>query len=175
MELHERPDAKSRGELPLLFLESCKSPREFAEGLVNDAQQFNGFNLILSDISSNTMVYVTNRPKGSEEEEAFIVHDVSPGLHVVSNANLDSPDWPKVQKLGLGFKEQLLNYGEGEIPLKEIGKKLGRCGTRSTIALAITRNGEVSFDETYLEDGTWKEKTISYRIQNTHKIKQLNK
>ncbi|CAN1315590.1 Transport and Golgi organization 2 homolog [Linum perenne] len=209
MELHERPDAKSRGELPLLFLESCKSPREFAEGLVNDAQQFNGFNLILSDISSNTMVYVTNRPKGSEEEEAFIVHDVSPGLHVVSNANLDSPDWPKVQKLGLGFKEQLLNYGEGEIPLKEIGKKLmrdrakaeknrlpgicsvdwefglssifvevdtplGRCGTRSTIALAITRNGEVSFDETYLEDGTWKEKTISYRIQNTHKIKQLN-
>ncbi|CAN1781778.1 hypothetical protein LINPERHAP1_LOCUS15557 [Linum perenne] len=180
MELHERPDAKSRGELPLLFLE-------------------------------NTMVYVTNRPKGSEEEEAFIVHDVSPGLHVVSNANLDSPDWPKVQKLGLGFKEQLLNYGEGEIPLKEIGKKLmrdrakaeknrlpgicsvdwefglssifvevdtpllGRCGTRSTIALAITRNGEVSFDETYLEDGTWKEKTISYRIQNTHKIKQLNK
>ncbi|CAN1315598.1 hypothetical protein LINPERPRIM_LOCUS29756, partial [Linum perenne] len=137
--------------------QSCKSPREFAEGLVNDAQQFNGFNLILSDISSNTMVY-----------------DVSPGLHVVSNANLDSPDWPKVQKLGLGFKEQLLNYGEGEIPLKEIGKKLGRCGTRSTIALAITRNGEVSFDETYLEDGTWKEKTISYRIQNTHKIKQLN-
>ncbi|CAN1315596.1 Transport and Golgi organization 2 homolog [Linum perenne] len=95
MELHERPDAKSRGELPLLFLE-------------------------------NTMVYVTNRPKGSEEEEAFIVHDVSPGLHVVSNANLDSPDWPKVQKLGLGFKEQLLNYGEGEIPLKEIGKKLMR-------------------------------------------------
>ncbi|CAN0927424.1 Transport and Golgi organization 2 homolog [Linum grandiflorum] len=204
LELHERPDAKSRGELPLLFLQSCKSPREFAEGLIKRIHQYNGFNLIVADISSNTMVYITNRPTG----EGSVVRDVSPGLHVLSNGNLDSP-WPKAQKLGLGFKEQLLKYGEGEIPLKEIAKKLmrdrvkadrnrlpgvcsvdwelalssifvetdtpllGRCGTRSTIALAVKRNGEVSFDENYLEDGTWKEKTIKYRIQNSnHDLKQ---
>ncbi|CAN1781763.1 hypothetical protein LINPERHAP1_LOCUS15556 [Linum perenne] len=92
MELHESLDAKSRGELPLLFLESCKTPREFAEELV-------------------------------KEVTSTIIQDVSPGLHVLSNAHLDSP-WPKAQKLGLGFKEQLGKYGNGEIPLKEIAKKL---------------------------------------------------
>ncbi|CAN0927427.1 Transport and Golgi organization 2 homolog [Linum grandiflorum] len=92
MELHERPDAKSRGELPLLFLQSCKAPREFAEGLAKEADQYNGFNLILADILSNTMVYVSNRAKG---KEAFIIQNVSPGIHVLSNAHLDSP-WPKV-------------------------------------------------------------------------------
>ncbi|CAN0927425.1 Transport and Golgi organization 2 homolog [Linum grandiflorum] len=196
MELHERPDAKSRGELPLLFLQSCKAPREFAEGLAKEADQYNGFNLILADILSNTMVYVSNRAKG---KEAFIIQNVSPGIHVLSNAHLDSP-WPKEQKLRQGFKQQLVKYGDGKIPLKGIAKKLmrdrskaekntlpgicsadweyalssifvevntplGWCGTRSTIALAVERSGEVSFHEYYLEDGTWKEKTINYRIQ----------
>ncbi|CAI0381689.1 unnamed protein product [Linum tenue] len=140
-----------------LFFSSCsKSPREFAEGLAKEAHCYNGFNLILSDISLNTMVY-----------------DVSPGLHVLSNAKLDSP-WPKAQKLGQGFKEQLVKYGEGEVRVKEIAKKLGWCGTRSTIALTVRRNAEVCFDETYLEDGTWKEKTFYYQIQNK-KLRQLNK
>ncbi|CAI0444041.1 unnamed protein product [Linum tenue] len=195
LELHPDPDAKTRGELPVLFLQSCKSPREFAEGVAKEAHLYNGFNLILSDISSNTMMYISNRPEG----DAVVVRDVSPGLHVLSNEKLDSP-WPKALKLGMGFKEQLLNYGEGEVDLKEMAKKLmrdrvkadenrlpgicdvewelglssifvevdtplGRCGTRSTIALSVGRNGEVTFDETYLEDGTWKEKTISYWIQ----------
>ncbi|CAN1781758.1 hypothetical protein LINPERHAP1_LOCUS15556 [Linum perenne] len=141
----------------LCAVQSCKTPREFAEELVKEVNQYNGFNLIISDILSSTMVY-----------------DVSPGLHVLSNAHLDSP-WPKAQKLGLGFKEQLGKYGNGEIPLKEIAKKLGWCGTRSTIALAVAGSGEVSFNETYLEDGTWKEKTINYQIQkNTQKLIQLN-
>ncbi|CAI0382124.1 unnamed protein product [Linum tenue] len=202
LELHSIPKAKSRGELPVLFLLSSKSPREFAEGLAKEAHCYNGFNLILSDISLNTMVYISNRPKG----EAVVVQDVSPGLHVLSNAKLDSP-WPKAQKLGQGFKEQLVKYGEGEVRVKEIAKKLmrdrvkadknrlpcicpvdwelglssifvevdtplGRYGTRSTIALAVGRNGEVGFNETYLEDGTWKEKTVNYRIQS-QKLSQL--
>ncbi|CAN1781769.1 Transport and Golgi organization 2 homolog [Linum perenne] len=92
MELHESLDAKSRGELPLLFLESCKTPREFAEELVKEVNQYNGFNLIISDILSSTMVYISNRLNG---EASTIIQDVSPGLHVLSNAHLDSP-WPKV-------------------------------------------------------------------------------
>ncbi|CAI0416490.1 unnamed protein product [Linum tenue] len=204
LELHPVPNAKTRGELPLLFLHSCKSPRGFAEELVKEAHHYNGFNLIISDISSNTMVYVSNRPKGG----AVVVQDVSPGLHVLTNGKLDSP-WPKAQKLEMGFKEQLFKCGEGEVRLKEMARKLmrdrvpacnnrlpgicdvewelalssifvevntpkGWCGTRSTIALSVGRNGEVTFDETYLEDGTWKEKTINYRIYN-QKLKQLTR
>ncbi|KAL7244665.1 hypothetical protein ACSBR2_000107 [Camellia fascicularis] len=83
MELHTLPDAKSRGDLPLRFVEvplpnssfsffislilsnrivqqhtvwlqSTKSLREFAEEAVEEAHQYNGFNLIIADLSSET-------------------------------------------------------------------------------------------------------------------------
>lgn len=66
---------------------------EFAEEVVEEADQYNGFNLILADLHSKTMVYVTNRPK---EGKKFVT-EVSPGIHVLTNdAMLDSP-WPKVR------------------------------------------------------------------------------
>jgi uncharacterized protein with NRDE domain len=38
------------------------------------------------------MVYLSNRPEG----EPVVIQEVSPGLHVLSNAKLDSP-WHKVR------------------------------------------------------------------------------
>jgi uncharacterized protein with NRDE domain len=193
LELHTLPEAKSRGDLPVLFLKSMKSPQEFAEMLVNEAIQYNGFNLILADIPSKSMVYVSNRPKGD-----VIVQEVSPGLHVLSNANLDSP-WHKAQRLGLNFKELLEKYSQNELPIKEGAEKLmadtvkaeesrlpricsrdwemnlssiyvdvdtplGRYGTRSTAVLTVTAGGKVSFYEKYLEKDLWKEHTVNYCI-----------
>ena len=66
---------------------------EFAEELVKELDQYNGFNLIVSDISSRTMIYITNRPR---EANATVV-EVSPGIHVLTNGSLDSP-WPKVRR-----------------------------------------------------------------------------
>ncbi|KAJ6680899.1 SER/THR-RICH PROTEIN T10 IN DGCR REGION [Salix koriyanagi] len=134
-------------------------------------------------------------PKG----EPVVIQEVSPGLHVLSNANLDSP-WHKVQRLELNFKDLLDKYGENEIPVKEVLEKLmrdkvkadksrlpGICsidwefnlssifveidtplgcyGTRSTAALTIRADGEVSFYEIYLEKDVWKESIVNYRIQ----------
>lgn len=65
---------------------------EFAEEVVKEADQYNGFNLILADLCARTMVYVTNRQKEGEN----LVADVLPGIHVLTNARLDSP-WPKVR------------------------------------------------------------------------------
>lgn len=59
---------------------------------MKEAHQYNGFNLILADIPSNTMVYVSNRPK----DEPTVIQEVSPGVHVLSNAKLDS-SWHKVR------------------------------------------------------------------------------
>ncbi|XP_021902715.1 transport and Golgi organization 2 homolog [Carica papaya] len=87
LELDFFPDVKSRGDLPLRFLKSKKSPKEFAEELAPDTHRYNGFNLIVADIPSKMMVYISNRPKG----EPIIIHQVSPGIHVLSNAKLDSP------------------------------------------------------------------------------------
>ena len=82
--------------LVLLFFilklwQSIKSPKEFAQDLVKEAHQYNGFNLILADLQSKTMVYISNRPEG----EPILIQEVSPGIHVLTNAKLDSP-WHKV-------------------------------------------------------------------------------
>ncbi|KAL4011313.1 hypothetical protein IC575_028367 [Cucumis melo] len=195
LEPHEIPEAKSRGNLPLLFLQSTKSPKEFAEEIKAEAYRYNGFNLVVADISTKTMVYISNRTKGDH----ILIQEVPPGLHVLSNAELDSA-WHKVQRLRLKFNEQLRIYGEGEIPEKAMVERLmrdhvkadesklphisspdweyntssvfvqfqtplGCFGTRSTSVLTITKTGMVHFYETYLETGTWKEKTLSYFIE----------
>ncbi|GJX79090.1 histone deacetylase HDT1, partial [Tanacetum coccineum] len=86
--------AKSRGDLPVRFLQSDKTPLEFAEETVKETDQYNGFNLLIADILSMNMVYVTNRPKGGSD----YVTSVPPGVHVLSNASLNTP-WPKAQRL----------------------------------------------------------------------------
>ncbi|XP_021285449.1 transport and Golgi organization 2 homolog [Herrania umbratica] len=204
LELHTLPEAKSRGDLPVLFLESAKSPKEFAEELVKEAHQYNGFNLILADIPAKSMVYASNRPKG----EAVSIQQVSPGLHVLSNAKLDSP-WHKTQRLGKNFKQMLNKHGKNEVTMKEMVEKLmkdkvkadksklpgicaldwefnlssifvevdtplGLYGTRSTAALTIHASGEVAFYEKYLEKDVWKERTINYHIQKVKQIEVVN-
>ncbi|KAJ7957977.1 transport and Golgi organization 2-like [Quillaja saponaria] len=203
LELHTLPGAKSRGDLPVMFLKSRKSPIEFAEELKKEGHQYNGFNLIVVDIASKSMVYISNRPKG----QPISIQEVSPGIHVLSNAKLDSP-WHKAQRLGLNFHEQLDKYGEGEIPLKEIIQKimrdtvkadesllpricsldwefnlssvfvevetpLGLYGTRSTAALTVTASGEVNFYEMYLEKDTWKEHAINFRMKKLKERREI--
>ncbi|KAI3465450.1 hypothetical protein Pfo_022113 [Paulownia fortunei] len=199
LELHAFPKAKSRGDLPVHFLESQKSPKAFAEELMKEANQYNGFNLIVADLATKSMVYVSNR-KG----EPLSIQEVHPGIHVLSNAKLNSP-WPKAERLATNFKLQLGLYGEGEIRVKEMVEKLmrdtvkadesklphicspdwefnlssifvqvdtplGRFGTRSTAALSVKANGEASFHEIYLErDNIWKEQTLNYHIQKLYK------
>ncbi|KAG0474457.1 hypothetical protein HPP92_014143 [Vanilla planifolia] len=113
------PSAKSRGDLTLRFLQSDIPPIKFAEEVAKEATEYNGFNLVLVDLCSNVMVYVSNRPEG----EATTIQIISPGLHVLSNAKLDTP-WPKAQRLRRKFKELLDMYDGKEIPLEEMVVKL---------------------------------------------------
>lgn len=71
--------------------QSNKHPKEFAESLKTEAPCYNGFNLIVADVTSKSMVYISNRPKG----QPITIQEVPPGLHVLTNAKLDSP-WHKV-------------------------------------------------------------------------------
>ncbi|KAL6317473.1 hypothetical protein AAG906_030226 [Vitis piasezkii] len=196
LELRPRLRPFSRGELPVKFLESRKSPHEYAEEITKEGDEYNGFNLIVADIASKTMVYVSNRPEG----EPPTIQEISPGIHVLSNAKLGIP-WHKVQRLRGKFKELLGKYGESDIPIKEMIEKLmrdtvkadesmlphicaldwecdqssiftdtetkmGHFGTRSTAALTVTATGEVTFYETCLEKEIWAEKTVNYCIEN---------
>ncbi|XP_020529930.1 transport and Golgi organization 2 homolog isoform X2 [Amborella trichopoda] len=118
-EVDVTPDAKTRGELPLRFLQSEKNPIEFAEEVVKEGHHYNGFNLIMADLWLESMVYVSNRPK----DEPATFKEVSPGLHVLSNAKLDTP-WPKATRLILSFEKLLKEYDREEIPEKEMLHKL---------------------------------------------------
>ncbi|XP_031482375.1 uncharacterized protein LOC116252339 [Nymphaea colorata] len=113
------PDAKTRGDLPVRFLQSAKSPLEFALEVKREGCQYNGFNLILADLCTKKMAYVTNRYKG----EALHAQEVLPGCHVLTNANLDSP-WHKAERLGRNFKDLIQQYGGKEIHEKNMVEKL---------------------------------------------------
>lgn len=195
-ELHSLPNPKSRGHLPVRFLESEKDPMVFAEEVVKEADQYNGFNLIVADIYSKNMVYVTNRPK----QDTNFIKQVSPGVHVLSNANLDTP-WPKAQRLKQHFTDFLNMYGNDECPIGEMSEKLmrntvkdekellpgiissereyqlssiyvdietsqGHYGTRSTSVVSVKTSGEVTFYESRLENRLWKDKIVSYMIED---------
>ncbi|XP_074275580.1 uncharacterized protein LOC141599466 [Silene latifolia] len=192
-EIDSLPQSKSRGELPVRFLQSEKGPTEFAEEIIQEADRYNGFNLVVADLHSKSMVYITNRPK--ENKPSFL--HVSSGTHVLTNASLDTL-WPKAERLLGNFKEMMETYGESEVEVHEIVEKLmtdttkhetlqgilsphfehhlssifvnidntpdGRYGTRSTSVVLAKTSGEVCFHERYLVADHWKEHMITYQI-----------
>ncbi|KAG2409294.1 uncharacterized protein HKW66_Vig0041160 [Vigna angularis] len=178
--------------------QSNKSPQEFAEEVVREAHQYNGFNLVVADISTSTMVYVFNRP--DRDNPSFSL--VTPGIHVLANASLDAP-WAKAKRMRQSFEELIEEYGESDLPIKEMVEKLmtnrvkdeewmlpgvqprerehplsaifvetelpsGLYGTRSSSALLVKSNQEVTFYEKYLDlnqdPKQWKDKMVTYKI-----------
>lgn len=74
---------RSRGEIPVGFSAGDSSPEEFLAGL--PADEFNGYNAVVSDL--DTLWWGNNWSRKAAP--------VEPGIHGMSNAELDTP-WPKV-------------------------------------------------------------------------------
>ena len=85
---------RSRGELPLDFLESGASAEDYARSIPGKFQQYAGFNLLLGD--ENNMYYLNNREN--------LVYELKPGIYGLSNGLINSA-WPKVNR---GRKELFL-------------------------------------------------------------------
>ncbi|XP_014750969.1 transport and Golgi organization protein 2 homolog isoform X2 [Brachypodium distachyon] len=180
-----RAGARSRGELPVRL-----GPLEYATEIAKEADQYNGFNLILADVHSGNMVYISNKPSG-----APVVQTVSPGSHVLSNAAIDSP-WPKALRLGQSFNRFLATHDSVEVPLEQMVEELmmdtvkadrsevpdtgvdpdweyqlssifidtekgqARYGTRSMVAIAVKLDGEVTFYERSLASSSLWEENL---------------
>jgi uncharacterized protein with NRDE domain len=80
---------RSRGELVKKFATSGTSAAEFIATMAPHAQEYGRFNLLLWDGLS--LHSVGNYP-------GFHAEEVAPGLHALSNANLDE-DWPKARRV----------------------------------------------------------------------------
>lgn len=83
------PDTPSRGRLVAEFVNGDLDAATHADRLLADAGRYAGFNLLLWDGSA--LLYLSNHP-------APAVHHLAPGIHAVSNAQLDTP-WPKLLRL----------------------------------------------------------------------------
>ncbi len=79
-----KPDAPSRGRLPVRFLLGDDAPAAFVDRIVPEADRYNGFNLLVG--AGGAMEYFSNR--GARRT-------LVPGLYGLSNHLLDTP-WPKV-------------------------------------------------------------------------------
>lgn len=86
--------APSRGDLITSYLRQSAGPQSFFSGLESVANEYAGFNLLLSDRES--LWYASNR------DEVF-ARVLEPGIHGLSNQLLDTP-WPKLVRVRRRFK-----------------------------------------------------------------------
>lgn len=156
---------RSRGSLSVNFLQGSSSAADYAAGLVPQAAQYGGYNLLLWDGAE--LVYASNQPQPSHDR-------VTPGLHGLSNARLDTP-WPKVCRLRGALEQWLTQPGAGdeallkaladpqaaadaELPDTGVGLTLERAlsspfiqmpgyGTRCSSLVRVDRRGRVQFLE----------------------------
>lgn len=97
---HTAPAPRSRGELPLDFLQGRQTPSDYLEDVAQRAQCYAGFNLLVGD--TRELWYFDNAPGDAPQA-------LAPGIYGLSNARLDTP-WPKV-KTGKRALQQLVATG----------------------------------------------------------------
>jgi len=159
------PKAPSRGGLVAEFVRGDARTAAFAESLRSAAERYSGFNLLAYDGAE--LRFLCNHP-------GFVQRDVREGVHVVSNATLDTP-WPKTVRLKRAM-ERWLGSGatspdalfaaladrslapDPELPDTGVGPELERMlspafivspgyGTRCSTVVMIRKSGAIDFIE----------------------------
>ena len=170
-----RDGAPSRGALVAEFLKGEAPPGDFLRKKESEAALFNGFHLVVGDLSG--LWYLTNTAGGS----GSLPRRLAPGIHGLSNGPLDDP-WPKTTRsksrleglLGgatppdpaplLDLLADRERAGDADLPSTGVPLEWERLlsapfvesesyGTRSSTALLVTLEG-VRFVERTFETGT---------------------
>lgn len=108
----KNPDLRTRGELTAKFLSQTKPIHEFITDHQKSFLQYNGFNLLLGDLSNVArpeFFWVSNRLLvGDKIRQRKTINPtaISAGLYGLSNAMLDTP-WPKVRSGVAQFAQAL--------------------------------------------------------------------
>jgi uncharacterized protein with NRDE domain len=96
-----RTDAPTRGALVADFLKGDLDAPAYLDRITPDAQEYNGFNLILGDAAG---IYWFSNRAGADPRNG---RALEPGIYGVSNGLLDAP-WPKVVRTKATFASLLL-------------------------------------------------------------------
>jgi uncharacterized protein with NRDE domain len=161
----------SRGHLVRDYLLSAATPEAFLDRVIEPADKYPGFNLILGDIDA--LYFASNRSQTQGRLAA--------GIHGLSNASLDTP-WPKVARGRQALKDclesaddrlierlfDLLNdrqvAADAELPETGVSREWERVlsarfiqsadyGTRSSTLLLVDRSRQALFIERSFASG----------------------
>ena len=108
----KNPDSRTRGELSMMYLAGKERPTDFIQGNTKRFQHYNGFNLLMADLSDpeNAEIHwVSNRMMMGQNirpRKVFPHQPLEPGVYGLSNAMLDTP-WPKVNHRVAAFAQTL--------------------------------------------------------------------
>ncbi|MDF2500973.1 MAG: hypothetical protein K0Q77_1687 [Anaerosporomusa subterranea] len=177
----QRTDALSRGQLSAKYLNSNLSPTEYIEMICPETGSYNGFNLLVGDLSS--LCYYSN-----QTNELVVVN---PGIHGLSNHLLDTP-WPKVKRGKQLLQQALIDSvdtmgllallgddqrpDDSQLPNTGVGLEMERVlspmfiategyGTRAMSVLTFRHDGLVQFSErSRNESGEWKYNSYQFRL-----------
>ena len=158
-----KPEAPSRGEITLDFLNSNASPERFIRDFAPKAQAYNWFNLIFGNL--DRLFWFTNLTGHMEE--------IPPGIHGLSNKFLNT-QWPKVES-GKNALETIIHGpvtpgqlfsilkdatvpGDSSLPDTGVGLEWERIlsplfiesptyGTRSSIAMLVDQKNNINITE----------------------------
>jgi uncharacterized protein with NRDE domain len=107
------PGARSRGDLPLAWLESQQSADDFLDGL--DLRAYSGFNLVVGDLAGDHWHWLSNRQPGREGVQPGRQRErLAPGVYGLSNAFLNTP-WPKTVRLRETLAQTLAQAQHGPL------------------------------------------------------------
>ncbi len=176
-----KPDAPSRGEIIINFLNSKKSPVEFIHDFRPKALSYNGFNLIFGNLDH--LFWFTN--------VIDTIERIAPGIHGISNRFLNTP-WPKVESGKKALKKTMTHsitpdhlfsfLKESSVPdddrLPETGVglewerilsplfiKSDTYGTRSSTTMLTDQKGNVNITErTYFPEKGLEYKNLNFFI-----------
>jgi uncharacterized protein with NRDE domain len=96
----KRVDAPSRGALVADYLTGQTTAQEYVAGIAKDADQYNGFNLVVGDCEQ--LIWFSNR----QSNDVRNGQPLAAGVYGLSNDLLDSP-WPKVVRTKAQFASLL--------------------------------------------------------------------
>jgi uncharacterized protein with NRDE domain len=108
----KNPDARTRGELSLMYLTGEHKPDGFIQHNAKRFEQYNGFNMLMADLSNPSdaqMHWVSNRMmlgQSIRPRKTFPKQALDAGVYGLSNAMLDTP-WPKVTHRVAAFAQTL--------------------------------------------------------------------
>ena len=107
------PGVRSRGDLPLAWLESQQSAEDFLDGL--DPQAYSGFNLVIGELAGNHWHWMSNRQPGpAGVQPGRQQKRLAPGVYGLSNAFLNTP-WPKTVRLRETLAQTLAQAQHGPL------------------------------------------------------------